>query len=365
MLTITTAGASSVTIRPIVPPKCRSVHENGSPGFLLDLEGGVASLGPRMDGPPVTLFGIKLLGMSTDSLRKAILSIVFTLGFVALRYLIEGLVRALTRRRPRERMSFWIRQLANVITAALFLLAMLSIWFDDPGRLATGIGLVSAGLAFALQKVVTSLAGYFVIMRSRVFSIGERITMGGVRGDVISLGFLKTTLLEMGDPTPGNTSAWVRGRQYTGRIVTVTNDKIFEEPVYNSTRDFPFIWDEIMIPITYATNRVRAERILVDAAQRATVDIQKDAEVFRGKMTEKYHLELEPVAPRVFMRITDNWLELSLRFIVHDRLDREVKDQIARDILKSFDEAGFGFASTTIDIVAFPALRRGPPRGVA
>jgi small-conductance mechanosensitive channel len=311
-----------------------------------------------MDNAPVAIFGIRLLGVSSESLRKAILTVVFTVGFLTLRYLLDTLVRVFTRRRPRERLSFWIRQVANVATAAFFLLAMLSIWFDDPSRLATGIGLVSAGLAFALQKVVTSLAGYFVIIRSRVFSIGERITMGGVRGDVVSLGFLKTTLLEMGDPTPGNTNAWVRGRQYTGRIVTVTNDKIFEEPVYNSTRDFPFIWDELMIPITYATDRNRAEQILLAAAERATVDIQRDAEVFRKSMTEKYHLELEPVAPRVFLRITDNWLECSLRFIVHDRLDREVKDRIARDILKGFDEAGMGFASTTIDIVAFPPMRR-------
>jgi small-conductance mechanosensitive channel len=236
----------------------------------------------------------------------------------------------------------------------------MSIWFDDPGRLATGIGLVSAGLAFALQKVVTSLAGYFVIIRSRVFTIGERITMGGVRGDVISLGFLKTTLMEMGDPTGDQATVWVRGRQYTGRIVTVTNDKIFEEPIYNATREFPFLWDEIQIPITYAADRRRAEAVLIEAATRATVDIQRAAEPHRRRLNDEYHLEIESLEPRVYYRITDNWLELSLRFLAHDRNTRELKDRISRDILEGFDAAGIGIASATIDIVAFPPMRRAP-----
>jgi small-conductance mechanosensitive channel len=320
-----------------------------------------ASVAPNIDRVnenPVQLFGVKLLGLSSMTLHKAVLTLVFLVALVTLRTLIDWLVRAVVPVRRRERRSFWVNQAANLFTAGMFVLSMLSIWFDDPARLATGIGLVSAGLAFALQKVVTSFAGYFVIIRSSVFTVGDRITMGGVRGDVVALGFLKTTLMEMGDPVVGAPSVWVHGRQYTGRIVTITNDKIFEEPVFNSTRDFPFLWDEIIIPITYASDRRRAESILVEAAQASTADIQKDAEPHRRHLNETYNLDLVSLAPQVFLRITDNWLELSLRFIVRDQASRDTKDQITRAILKGFDEAGIGIASTTIDIVAFPPMRR-------
>jgi small-conductance mechanosensitive channel len=305
---------------------------------------------------PYQLFGVKLLGVSAETLHKAILTLVFTVAIVVARSGLEWIVRATTRGRPHERHSFWIGQSINLFTAALFVLALLSIWFDDPARLATGIGLVSAGLAFALQKVVTSMAGYLVIIRSRVFTIGERITMGGVRGDVISVGFLKTTLMEMGDPT-ASTTVWVHGRQYTGRIVTVTNDKVFEEPIFNSTREFPFVWEEIQIPIAYAADRDRAEGILLGAAQHETMDIQHEAEPYRARMNREYHLELESLKPQVYYRITDNWLELSLRFLAHDRHTRETKDRISRAILRGFDEVGIGIASTTIDIVALPTVR--------
>lgn len=111
--------------------------------------------------------------------------------------------------------------------------------------LSTGVGLVTAGLAFALQQVVLSLAAYFVILRGDTFGIGDRITLGGVRGDVVKLGFLKTTIMEMGQPPAvegADPAIWVHSRQYTGRLVTVTNGAIFNEPVYNYTRDFPFLW---------------------------------------------------------------------------------------------------------------------------
>ena len=122
----------------------------------------------------------------------------------------------------------------------LLLLGLASIWFDDPTRLTTALGLVTAGLAFALQRVVTALAGYVLILRGKTFNVGDRIVMGGVRGDVIALGFIQTTIMEMGQPPPvqnADPAMWVQGRQYTGRIVTVSNAKMFDEPVFNYTRE--------------------------------------------------------------------------------------------------------------------------------
>ena len=82
----------------------------------------------------------------------------------------------------------------------MLILGLLSIWFEDPTRLTTALGLVTAGLAFALEKVVTAVAGYFVILQGKTFNVGDRIVMGGVRGDVIALDFTQTTIMEMDQP---------------------------------------------------------------------------------------------------------------------------------------------------------------------
>ena len=69
---------------------------------------------------------------------------------------------------------------------------------------------------------------------------------------------------------------WVHSRQFTGRIVTVTNDKVFDEPVYNYTHEFPYIWEEMRLPVRYQDDRARAERILLDAARRHAVTARQD-----------------------------------------------------------------------------------------
>jgi len=159
----------------------------------------------------------------------------------ALRFLARN-----TRGHAGNKITFWTRQGISLLTFVVGLLGFVSIWFDNPARLATGVGLVGAGLAFALQKVITSFAGYFVILRGKTFNVGDRITMGGVRGDVVALNFIQTVIMEMGEPPSvqgSDPGMWVQSRQYSGRIVTVTNSKIFEEPVYNYTRDFPYLWE--------------------------------------------------------------------------------------------------------------------------
>jgi small-conductance mechanosensitive channel len=224
--------------------------------------------------------------------------------------------------------------------------------------------LVTAGLAFALQRVVTAIAGYFVILRGDTFSVGDRIVMGGVRGDVIALSFTQTTIMEMGQP-PAVQSAppaiWVQARQYTGRVVTVSNAKIFDEPVYNYSRDFPFLWEELSLPISYKDDRTKAELILLEVARRHTVrDAEMGAEALE-EMRRRYFMETPGTEPKVFWRITDNWVELTVRFVVRDHGVRDVKDKMSRDILEALDSAGIGVASATFELVGLPPLRIDTP----
>jgi small-conductance mechanosensitive channel len=254
---------------------------------------------------------------------------------------------------------FWTRQGISLLAAVLLILGLLSIWFNDPTRLATAFGLISAGLAFALQQVVTSIAGYFVILRGSTFTVGDRISMGGVRGDVLRLGFIQTTIMEMGQPASvqgAEPAMWVKSRQFTGRIVTVSNSKIFAEPVFNYTRDFPFIWEEMAIPITYQADRDQAERILLDAARAHAVDPATMAAAAKQDLQQRFGVEPIDLEPRVFFRITDNWLELTVRFILGTHQIRGAKDAMSRQIIAALDIAGIGIASATYDIVGFPAL---------
>jgi small-conductance mechanosensitive channel len=307
----------------------------------------------------VELFGIRLLGIDTQNGRK----LIFSLVFLAVLFLVSKLLRLLargTKTHSGRTVTFWTRQGISLLTFIIGVLGFVSIWFDNPTRLATGIGLLGAGLAFALQKVVTSFAGYFVILRGKTFNVGDRITMGGVRGDVIALNFIQTVIMEMVEPPSvqgSDPGMWVQSRQYSGRIVTVTNAKIFDEPVYNYTRDFPYLWEEIHIPVSYKDDRYEAERILLAAAEKETVKIADLAEETLAILEQRFSIRKLELRPQVFMRLTDNWVELTVRFLCKDHDIRGLKNRMSRDIIDNLDKAKIGIASGTYEIVGLPPIR--------
>ena len=305
-------------------------------------------------------FGVRLVGLDAETGQKLLLTIAFLLAIVAGRALIVLGTRVITGKHRNERVIFWTRQGASVAAAILAVLALLSIWFDNPAQLTTGVGIFSAGLAFALQRVVTALAGYVVIIRGNTFTVGDRITMGGVRGDVIALTFMQTKIMEMGQPPAvqgADPAMWVRSRQFTGRIVTVTNDKVFNEPVYNYTREFPFIWEEISLPIPYRADRDRAEQVLLACVARHSEAPAHRSDPVRRALERRYFVDLDELTPRVYYHLTDNWLELTVRFIVPEHGIRYVKDAIARDLLKELNQADIEIASATYEIVGLPTIR--------
>lgn len=307
----------------------------------------------------MTVFGIPLIGVNADTGRKLVISLVAVLTVILVRWVLRRVTGALLRGRTDVRARFWTRQGVQLISTGVLLLLLLSIWFDQPARLALPAGLLTAGLAVALQRVILAVAGYFVILSGKVFNVGDRIAMGGVRGDVIGLGYTRTVIMEMGQPPAvqdDDPAMWIGARQYTGRIVTITNDKIFDEPVYNFTRDFPYIWEEIRLPVRYGDDRQRAEQILLDAARRHTTATSEMSSVALDAMRRRYFVETSDLKPRVFLRLTDNWLELAVRFVVPEHGIRSIKDAISREVLTQLEAAGIGVASATFEITGLPRL---------
>jgi small-conductance mechanosensitive channel len=291
---------------------------------------------------------------SGTSMQKILATLALFIGAIIIAGLLRAAVSTALRGKGANKPRFWGRQVISLLALAVIVAGVAVIWGPNLKNASGIFGLVAAGVAVALQRVITSFAGYLIILRGNVFTVGDRITIGGVRGDVVALGFMQTTVLEMGESPPeqaAEPAIWVRGRQYTGRVVRVTNDRIFDSPVYNYTREFPYVWDEIMIPIHHNADRKRAEEILLAVAGARTRDVISEATPCIDELRKHYFvkgdIELEP---RVFMTITDNWLELALRFVSREPGVRVLKDALYRDILEQFTSAGIGIASSTSEV---------------
>ena len=172
------------------------------------------------------------------------------------------------------------------------------------GGLTVMLGVAGAGIAFALQEVIASFAGWFAIAFAGFFRTGDRIQLGGIKGDVIDIGVLRTTLMEIGE--------WVKGDLYTGRVVRIANSFVFKEPVFNYSGEFPFLWDEITVPIKYGTDWRLARTLLERSATEVVGEYAVPSKAAWKRITEKFLVEDARVEPRLelvgaftFARATD------------------------------------------------------------
>ena len=159
----------------------------------------------------------------------------------------------------------------------------------------------------------------------------------------------------MGQPPSADEdpSVWVNSRQYTGRLVTITNGVIFSEPVYNYSSDFPYIWEEIAVPIAYDEDRTPWNRSCCGPPAHAVVD-DPTAHQALDRMRPPRHVRWHPSNLQVFWRLTDNHWNCLCDSVVPGPRVCQVKDAISREILAGLDAHKITIASATYDILVRP-----------
>lgn len=233
----------------------------------------------------------------------------------------------------------------NTISFIIFLIFIFT-FSDRFEGFYTTLGLAGAGITFALREVIVSIAGWIAILFGDFFKVGDRILLGGIKGDVVDIGIFRTTLMEIGD--------WVNGDQYNGRIVRVANSFIFTSPVYNYSADFHFVWDEIHIPIRFGSDFKLARKILSNVADEVVGEISAQAKESWYNMRRNFKLEDAKLEHQIFMVFDDNWIELSLRYIVDIKTRRITKDELFTRLLEEIEkhEDSIELASETYEIVS-------------
>jgi small-conductance mechanosensitive channel len=277
--------------------------------------------------------------------------IIFSLiGVLIIAVIVRFLHRSLARRLRDPDVRYRARKLITFVGYLVGILFITTVFSDQLGHLTVAFGVAGAGVAFALQEVIASAAGWVAISFGHFYQIGDRVQLGGIMGDVIDIGVLRTTLMECGQ--------WVNADLYNGRIVRIANSFVFKEPVFNYSAHFPFLWDEITVPVKYGSDY----RLARDTLQRVVDEVVGDYAVharaaWKG-VVEKYMIEDEKVEPIVTVIANDNWMEFTVRYVVDYKRRRITKDQLFTRILEELDKTDgrVAIASTTIQIVETPAF---------
>jgi small-conductance mechanosensitive channel len=225
---------------------------------------------------------------------------------------------------------------------------VLATFFSDRlAGLTVAFGLAGAGVAFALQEVIVSVAGWLAISFGGSYKTGDRVQLAGVKGDVIDISVLRTTLMELGE--------WVNGDLYSGRIVRVSNSALFKDSLFNYSADFPFLWDEIRIPIRHGSDRTATREVLLRASTEVTGEFAARSADGWKAVVQKYRIENARIEPLVTMEADENWMTFTLRYIVDYKRRRTVKDKLFERILSDIDASSgrIELASTSLELSSY------------
>ncbi|GIK42920.1 MAG: mechanosensitive ion channel protein MscS [Chloroflexota bacterium] len=220
------------------------------------------------------------------------------------------------------------RKISDYVAAVLIVLLVGPLWMGGLGNTATYFGLLSAGLAIALQPLIVNLAGWAFIMWRRPFSVGDRIQLGNQRGDVIDLRLFQFSLMEIGN--------WVDADQSTGRVLHVPNGTVFSEVVANYSRGFEYIWNEIPVLITFESNWQKAKQMLGAIAAKHSAHLSETAERKVKEASRRFLITYSVLTPTVYTSVKDSGVMLTIRYLCEPRQRRGSEQAIWEDILVEF-----------------------------
>ncbi|QPN65204.1 mechanosensitive ion channel family protein [Synechococcus sp. CBW1004] len=273
-------------------------------------------------------------------------SLAAVVGAGAIVLVVKLIQATLIRRLTDPDSRYYARKLVTLGGWLAVALLITVVFRDRLGGLPVAIGVASAGIAFALQEVIGSIAGWIAISFGNFYSPGDRVQLGGIRGDVIDIGILRTTLMELGE--------WVASDLYTGRVVRIANSFVFKEPVFNYSGDFPFLWDEVRIPVQHGCDHRLARQLLEEVLQEVcSEDLIRDSRQAWQRLVRRYLLENASLEPAVSLVITDNWMEFTLRYLVDYKRRRSTRDRLSMRVLDAFADSGGAVAlgSATLQLV--------------
>ena len=281
----------------------------------------------------------ELTGLSPQLQGRIFTSLII----IILLWLIRAIVVRIVWRKTEDPYVRYRWRKSTIYAAVVIgLLIVGRIWFVGIQPIATFLGLLTAGLAIALQDLVKSVAGWFFLMWRKPFIIGDRIQVGSHAGDVIDIRLFKFSLVEIGN--------WVDADQSTGRVIHLPNSLILSEVIANYTRGFELIWNEIPVLITFESNWKKAKKILVDIAEKHAAHMTKDAEKRIKEASKRYMIFFTALTPTVYTSVKDSGVLLTIRYLISPRKRRGSEQAIWEDILAAFA------ACTDIDF-AYPTQR--------
>jgi small-conductance mechanosensitive channel len=260
--------------------------------------------------------------------RAAVLGFALTIVFI-----LAEIWRKATLRYVRDmRRRYQILLLRRIVLWCAVGITVAFALATEIGSLATFAGLMTAGLAVALQNVILAMAGYFFLVGKYGVRVGDRVQISGVTGNVVDIGLIRLHLMELAGAGSD--------RQPTGRVVVFSNSIVFQ-PTAGFFKQIPgtnFGWHEVTLILSPDSDYYVAEQRMLGAVEGVYAKYRNKIEEQHRRMQQTFALGLDLPQPKSRLRLTQTGLEVVIRYPLELDRSAEIDDQIIRELLAALEK---------------------------
>lgn len=259
-------------------------------------------------------------------LRLAVLALV--LGVVL--GVSEVWKRATFRYVPDARRRYQFLLIRRIVLWCLTAIIIATAFASELGAVTTFAGLMTAGIAVALQNVILSIAGYFFLIGKYGVRVGDRVNIAGVTGDVVDIGLVRLQLMEItGGPAP----------LPTGRVVAFSNSVVFQanSGMFKQIPGTNFLWHEITLTLDSKGNYRQVEQRMMEAVNKVFAEYRDRMEVQRRNVERSLNSTITAFSPESRLHLTQTSLEVVIRYPVDLEHAGEIDNRVTRAILEALE----------------------------
>jgi small-conductance mechanosensitive channel len=228
----------------------------------------------------------------------------------------------------RRRYQFLL--IRRIVLWSLIAIIVATAFASELGAITTFAGLMTAGIAVALQNVILSIAGYFFLIGKYGVRVGDRVNINGVTGDVVDIGLVRLQLMEMTNgpaPLP------------TGRVVAFSNAVVFQagSGMFKQIPGTNFLWHEITLTLDPKTNYRQVEQHMMEAVNKVFAEYRDKMELQRRNVERSLNSTLAAFSPESRLHLTQTSLEVVIRYPVELSNAGEIDNRVTRAILEALE----------------------------
>jgi small-conductance mechanosensitive channel len=275
------------------------------------------------------------LGQWSDALSQQIHTIARRLGWrlgvmgstILCLFALSGLFSRATRRYVLdERRQVQLRTFRKLVLICSIATIIFLGFFTDFTSLATFAGLITAGLAVALQTVILSVVAFFHFFGSFGIRVGDRITISGVTGRVMQIGMVRFYLMEVERSEVGFIP--------TGRVVGFPNSILFQPtPFFHQVPGTNFVWTEINLTLDPSVDHTAAFKKIHDTVTRVYASQRSSIELQQTALNHFTRFKAQMAEPQIYTRITGSGLVMTIRYAVQREQETDLHLKMTEELL--------------------------------